>query len=69
MTAGSKRCMGLSCRLTLVGENSSLFGLVFEGIGRIYVNAVVGLGLMLEFGSQGSEEFRKIQDLLRPIGL
>lgn len=61
--------MGLSCRLTLVGENNSLFGLVLEGIGRVYVNAVIGLGLMLGFGSQGSKEFRKIQDLLRPVGL
>lgn len=41
--------------------------LVLEGIGTIHVNAVVSLGLM--FGSQASEELRKIQDLLRPVGL
>lgn len=51
----------------MVGEISSLFGLVVEGIGRMYVNSV--LGLMLEFGSQESEEFRKMQELLRPVGL
>lgn len=61
--------MGLSCGLTLVGENSSLFELVLEGIGRLCVNPVVGLRLMLGFDSHGSQEFRKIQDLLRPVGL
>lgn len=66
MTAGLKRCFEPGC-LTLVGEISSLFGLVMEGIGRICVNSVVGL--MLELGSQESEEFRKMQELLRPVGL
>lgn len=46
-----------------------MFGLLLEGIAGIYVNPVVGLELMLWFGSQGSEAFRKIQDLPRPIGL
>lgn len=67
MTTGSKRHTELICGLILAGGNSSLFGLVLEGIGTIHVNAVVSLGLM--FGSQRSEELRKIRDLLRPVGL
>lgn len=51
MIAESKRCTGLSNELALVGENSSVFGLVLEGIAGIYVNPVVVLGLMLGFGS------------------
>lgn len=65
MTAGLKRCVESGC-LTLVGEISSLFGLMMEGIDRMYVNSVVGL--MLEFGSQESEELRKMEEL-RPAGL